>query len=405
MSKLTHCLFVVTISGMLWNQNSSAAELVAKATGPKWLYAFTTGTFGGAGSSKGGGVTYQWTVTSEPKNLPPIEGANTLTATFTPTAWWNYKLTLTVTNASGESKKAVWDFGVLNNPNHDTSPVFEGANKIVYKEAPNILGDKVKLYLHVFNPPDWKPTDKRGVVLLFHGGGWGNGSPDRYVKDAEYWASRGLVAITGQYRLGKREGTKVDDCVADAKSAARYLREHAAELGIDPEKIAVGGESAGAHISAATATLPAFNDPQDNRSVSCVPNALLLHFPFSLICDRTSKNGDLSPLHFVGKDTPPTFIVAGARDRIAPAEHCIEWGEKMQGSEHPFKLVIYSRAYHPSGGQNFNTPGLDNDLIRQTDLFLTSLGFLQGAPTVPLMSDEDIAKLHMDPKDFVPPAK
>ncbi len=63
----------------------------------------------------------------------------------------------------------------------------------------------------------------------------------------------------------------------------RYLRGHAAELGIDPQKIAIEGESAGAHIAACTGTLETYDDPKDDLSVSCVPNALLLYFPFKMM--------------------------------------------------------------------------------------------------------------------------
>jgi hypothetical protein len=76
----------------------------------------------------------------------------------------------------------------------------------------------------------------------------------------------------------------------------------------------------------------------------------------------------------------------------------------MKGGR-PFRLVIYRRAHHPSGHPDMNKPGTENDLIRQTDRFLQSLDYLTGEVTVPEMTEEQIAGLHLDPAEFQPPAR
>ena len=68
-------------------------------------------------------------------------------------------------------------------------------------------------------------------------------------------------------------------CCADAKSALRYVRAHATELGIDPQRIAAAGGSAGGHLAAFTALVDGLDDPQDDLAVSCKPNALVLFNP------------------------------------------------------------------------------------------------------------------------------
>jgi len=394
------------LSLFLFISNSASADpLVAKIKADERVYAQRPLTLDGSASTQGGDVTYKWAVTgsTRPEGAPPvpaIEDADKAVAHFTPPAWGVYNFTLTVSQGA-DHQDARFSVHVLNDPAKDDSPSYAGENKVLYKQAPDALGGTAKLYLHIFNPPDWKAADKRGAVLLFHGGGWSGGSPDRYVPDAKYWASRGLVGIAGQYRLGGREGTQPPDCVADAKSAVRYLRAHAAELGLDPQKIAVGGESAGAHIAACTGTLPAYNDPKDDLTVSCVPNALLLYFPFKMVTTVGNRNkDDMSPLHFVTPSTPPTLFIGGEMDDIAPAQRGIDWGNQMKGGTNEFRFFIYRRAHHPSGHQDMTKPGLDNDLIRQTDLFLVSLGFMTGDPTIPPMDADAIAQLHVDPKDF-----
>src|SRR4051794_2802412 len=66
----------------------------------------------------------------------------------------------------------------------------------VYKKTP-----EGELPLHGFSPADWKPTDKRPVIVFFFGGGWKNGVFTQFVPHAEYFASRGLVALSADYRI------------------------------------------------------------------------------------------------------------------------------------------------------------------------------------------------------------
>ncbi|MEM8713895.1 MAG: alpha/beta hydrolase fold domain-containing protein, partial [Planctomycetota bacterium] len=74
-------------------------------------------------------------------------------------------------------------------------------------------------------------------------------------------------------------GPRPTTCVEDGKSAVRWIREHAAEIGVDPGRLAAGGGSAGGHVAAAIATVNGFNADQDDLSVSCVPEALVLFNP------------------------------------------------------------------------------------------------------------------------------
>jgi len=73
------------------------------------------------------------------------------------------------------------------------------------------------------------------VIVLFFGGGWVAGKPQQMAGHARYFARAGYVAISAKYRVRNKDGKHLTpyDCVEDGKSAVRYLREHAAELGID----------------------------------------------------------------------------------------------------------------------------------------------------------------------------
>lgn len=149
-----------------------------------------------------------------------------------------------------------------------------GAETEIYKT----VGD-VSLPLHIFTPEGHRSGQSRPAIVFFFGGAWRNGSPAQFEKHCAYLASRGMVAITAEYRVSGRHQTKAIACFQDAKSAMRYLGSNAKRLGIDPNRIAAGGGSAGGHLAGALGTIRGLDDPTDDLSISPVPNALCLFNP------------------------------------------------------------------------------------------------------------------------------
>ena len=76
------------------------------------------------------------------------------------------------------------------------------------------------------------------AIVFFFGGGWVGGTPKQFFPHCTYLASRGMVAISAEYRVKDRHGVTPLECVLDGKSAVRWVRAHASELGIDPTLIA-----------------------------------------------------------------------------------------------------------------------------------------------------------------------
>ena len=113
------------------------------------------------------------------------------------------------------------------------------ADAIVYKRTANR-----DLKIFVENPVDWKASDHRPAIVFFFGGRWVGGSPNQFAKQSAYLATRGMVGIRVEYRvIPKGDAGPPIVCVQDAKSALRYVRAHALELGIDPRRIAGAGGS------------------------------------------------------------------------------------------------------------------------------------------------------------------
>jgi acetyl esterase len=249
----------------------------------------------------------------------------------------------------------------------------------VFKQTPQ--GD-LKLYVHY--PPDWKKSDQRPAIIFFFGGAWRVGSVAQFEPQAAYFAARGLVSVRADYRIATRHNTTPDKCIEDAKSAMRWLRSHAAELGVDPGKIIGSGGSAGGHLAAATSFVPAFEAREDDAKISCKPNALVLFNPALNFPEHAVNDADGNPLKgfwptpFMKKDAPPTILFFGTKDKMV-----------SQGREFLAKAKeLGSRAeLYTADGQGhgfFNGAPWTHVTTRQADLFLASLGYLQGEPALKL---------------------
>src|SRR5210317_1899318 len=96
---------------------------------------------------------------------------------------------------------------------------FKPDKEVVYKT----IGD-VELKLHIFNPEGHKASDESPAIVFFFGGGWMGGSPSQFYPHCDYLASRGMVAMSAEYRVKGKHKTSPKECVMDGKSAVRWIR-------------------------------------------------------------------------------------------------------------------------------------------------------------------------------------
>jgi len=152
---------------------------------------------------------------------------------------------------------------------------FPGATAEVYKTASDD-----QLWIYRFDPVRSTTDVGRPAVVFFFGGGWNGGTVTQFEQHARYLAARGMVAFVADYRVKSRQKTAPDACVADGKSAIRWVRRHAGRLGVDPDRIAAGGGSAGGHVAATTGICDGLDDPAEKDSTTrSKSNALLLFNP------------------------------------------------------------------------------------------------------------------------------
>ncbi len=240
------------------------------------------------------------------------------------------------------------------------------------------------LELNVFLPEGWTADDKRPAIVFFFGGGWVGGSPTQFFPQSRYLSSRGMVAVSAQYRTRGSHGTSPVECVADGKSAVRWLRQNAGMLGVDPDRIAAGGGSAGGHVAATTGVIDGLDEEGEDLSVSSAPNALVLFNPATDV-SRSQRWGaravEGSPLQHVTKGDPPTIIFHGKADTTVPYRTAETFCQAMRDAGNRCELVGYEGRPHGFFNYGRSRASYVNS-VWHMDRFLASLGFLEGEPTV-----------------------
>ena len=255
--------------------------------------------------------------------------------------------------------------------------------ELVYKVI-----DSDTLRMSVFYPQKLKK--KHAAIVFFFGGGWNGGSITQFKDQATYFTSRGMVSILVDYRVKSRHNTTPFDAVRDAKSSIRFLRENRKALHIDSKKIAVAGGSAGGHLAAATSLIQGLEEPSEDTSISAKANALVLYNP---VIDN-SKSGygydsvgerykEISPLHNITKGAPPTLFFIGDNDKYIPVSTARNFKSKLEAVGSRCDLFVYENQPHGF----FNKWKKDGEAYflettYEADVFLESLGFIKGKPTI-----------------------
>ncbi len=263
-------------------------------------------------------------------------------------------------------------------------PEIPDAERVSYKTV-----GETNLDLWMFKPEDWTADDQRPAVIFFFGGGWTGGSPGQFEHQCRRLAARGMVAMTADYRVRSRHQTLAIDCVADARDAMRWARSNAGDLGIDPNRLAAGGGSAGGHIAACLGTIWT-----GEEAVSSRPAAMLLFNPACVLApidgekpwpeDRSEEMRErmgvdpvaLSPAHHVNADSPPGIIFHGIVDTTVPFRTAEVFAIKMKEAGVRCDL----KGYEDQGHGFFNYGKSENAMfeatMRDLETFLVDLNWI-----------------------------
>ncbi|MEI6198063.1 MAG: alpha/beta hydrolase fold domain-containing protein, partial [Verrucomicrobiota bacterium] len=279
-------------------------------------------------------------------------------------------------NATGAEKMAYRWFVALTNllvaPEQSFHPKI-----IPYKK----IGG-AELTLHIFLPSACSNDAPRPAIIFFFGGAWQVGTPIQFYPECAHFAGKGFVAISADYRIGSVNHTTPFESVADGKSAIRWLREHSAELGIDPARIAAAGASAGGQVAAAAGIVPGLDEPGEDFKISSRPDALVLLYPvinngpggfgYDRVKDRFKE---ISPLHNIDSRTPPTLVFLGTQDNLIPVKTGEEFKARIEKAGGKCELKLFAGAGHPIYEYRRGNSPYRREILADADAFLAALSF------------------------------
>ncbi|WP_291600603.1 alpha/beta hydrolase [Bacteroides sp.] len=237
-----------------------------------------------------------------------------------------------------------------------------------------------ELHIEILEPKGKMPKEGFPAVVFFFGGGWKGGETKQFIEQAKHLQNHGILSFLVDYRTQKSAGTSPRESLMDAKSAMRYIKTHAKNLNINPQKIAASGGSAGGHLAAATCYIQSFNDPADNLDVSPKPAALIL---FNPVIDN-SKDGygyervkdyyqEFSPIHNIKKPVPTIFFV-GSQDTLISQHIAENYKRKCEELGGRCDLHIYQGRNH--GFFNYGKKDYQSTM-NLTMAFLKSVQFIK----------------------------
>lgn len=260
----------------------------------------------------------------------------------------------------------------------------------IYRDIGYTQANSASQSLDLFVPKQTPPRSLP-LVILIHGGGWLSGDKKDFQGLAHEFISRGFAFASINYRLSSQSTWPAQ--VIDCKAAVRWLRSNAHKYHLDPERFAVGGHSAGAHLAAflgATNGVKEFDQGTNLRTSSNVQAVLWFSGIADLVArantpgfeivqksnsdqsrllgaptlDRRNLAMQASPVTWVSKDTAPFFFEAGTLDKVVPLNQIDLMRAALK------KHNIYSEVYLLKGVSHFSLEFFDKTHLDLIDKFL-----------------------------------
>ena len=239
--------------------------------------------------------------------------------------------------------------------------------------------------------PALAEASARPAIGFFHGGGWVHGSPSEFHGACERYARSGYVTLSFGYRLSiTADGTTPHpditpvESVKDARSALRWIRANAASLGVDADRIAAAGQSAGGQLALCTALADDVNEETDDLSVSPTPAAIVLYascvntvIPWVdwHLGDRRGEIWSISPYHLARPGMPPVIHFHGDSDCVVLPYQVRHFAGRMAELGNSYDVVWYEgRGHYLAPELKTYATYFDEEVLERTDRFLGETG-------------------------------
>ncbi len=224
------------------------------------------------------------------------------------------------------------------------------------------VGGERDLKCDVYMPPE--AGKNRMAILLIHGGGWRLGDKSQLKGYGIQLARYGFVCVCCEYRLSGESTWPAQ--IADCKAALRWMKSNADLLGLDPDRIAVSGNSAGGHLSLIMGGTPNFEEFEGeggNAGVDTSVAAVIAMYggarlrttgnpeaPVDLLFGRSDVDDTAldkaSPITWSNADFPPTLLVHGNKDTVVPVSATLDLYARLAEDGAKVEMHIYEGAPH-----------------------------------------------------------
>jgi acetyl esterase len=258
----------------------------------------------------------------------------------------------------------------------------------VYKS----VGD-TDLRVDLFYRPETLQRPRNPAMAFFHGGGWAYGDRSEFREACVRYARKGFVTLSFEYRLSinpdgtvPHPGITPVECVKDARSALRWIRENADALHVDARRIVASGQSAGGQLALGTALFDDVNESTDDLAVSPRPDALVLYssnvntleaWADRLMGERRGEIWSISPHHNLRPGLPPTIEFHGEEDCMVPFWAVRYFVDKAVSLGNEVELVSFEgRGHYLGDGDPAYGRYYDEEVLERTDRFLEEHGFI-----------------------------
>lgn len=241
------------------------------------------------------------------------------------------------------------------------------------------VNDWVGLVDIYFNATNTTPTP---IVINIHGGGWNKGSKETQ-RGFGSWFKNGIAVANIGYRLSQIAPAPA--AIEDVRAVIAYVKYHAKELNIDPNKVIIMGGSAGGHLALLGGLLG--NDkrfdknclPVEDMRVAAIINkygvAAVKAWKSNSVKQWLGENysndkfmRSVSPVEYIDSKNPPVYIVHGDQDPIVPIEISYELKKKLD------KAGVYNEMHVIKDGLHGKFPAEENTRISKSIMeFVTKL--------------------------------
>jgi acetyl esterase/lipase len=262
-------------------------------------------------------------------------------------------------------------------------------NSFTTRTFANVDGKDLKMDIY---PPQIVNENNGAAIISVHGGGWNARTRNDFPQWNEWFAANGYAVFDIDYRLAPQPNYLT--ATADVKCAIQWIKKHAEEFKIAPDRIVIFGRSAGAHLSLLAAysagnkdLSPSCESPDQNDKVRAVvsvyaPIDMFWGFdnPANLrVLDGPKVLSDFlggdphsseeirnryalaTPTGHISPETPPTLLIHGGKDQLVREENMFFAGEKLTANNVAHKTIFIPYAQH---GFDYNIHGIGSQIIK-----------------------------------------